>query len=64
MSDVTVTPGTIAVLKSGGPKMTVVSVSPTIPPTVKCTWFTEDASDVKVPWDLSRLQWLIPAGQA
>ena len=48
MSDVTVTPGTIAVLKSGGPKMTVVSVSPTIPPTVKCTWFTEDASDVKV----------------
>ena len=23
-----------------------------------------DTSDVKVPWDLSRLQWLIPAGQA
>jgi uncharacterized heparinase superfamily protein len=23
-----------------------------------------DASDVKVPWELSRLQWLIPAGQA
>jgi uncharacterized heparinase superfamily protein len=24
----------------------------------------QDASDVKVTWDLSRLQWLIPAGQA
>ncbi len=24
----------------------------------------DDASDVKVPWELSRLQWLIPAGQA
>ena len=23
-----------------------------------------DASDVKVPWELSRLQWLMPAGQA
>ena len=23
-----------------------------------------DGSDVKVPWELSRLQWLIPAGQA
>ena len=23
-----------------------------------------DSSDVKVPWELSRLQWLIPAGQA
>jgi len=23
-----------------------------------------DTSDVKVPWDLSRLQWLMPAGQA
>jgi uncharacterized heparinase superfamily protein len=23
-----------------------------------------DASDVKVPWELSRLQWLIPSGQA
>ncbi|HXB57601.1 MAG TPA: alginate lyase family protein [Vicinamibacteria bacterium] len=24
----------------------------------------DDASDVKVPWELSRLQWLIPCGQA
>jgi hypothetical protein len=24
----------------------------------------QDASDVKVPWELSRLQWLMPAGQA
>lgn len=24
----------------------------------------DDASDVKVPWELSRLQWLLPAGQA
>jgi hypothetical protein len=24
----------------------------------------DDASDVKVPWELSRLQWLMPAGQA
>ncbi len=24
----------------------------------------DDASDVKVPWDLSRLHWLIPVGQA
>jgi hypothetical protein len=24
----------------------------------------DDASDVKFPWELSRLQWLIPAGQA
>jgi uncharacterized heparinase superfamily protein len=24
----------------------------------------DDESDVKVPWELSRLQWLIPAGQA
>jgi hypothetical protein len=24
----------------------------------------DDASDVKIPWELSRLQWLMPAGQA